>query len=439
MSSLKDALSEAMKENGSWMTHMKKDHEVQLRTQKDMVKMYRKQNEKLEEENKKLKEHLEGSAVEEDEDGFAVSDWFHEHLDKHIKFHLTEVGGEYNYIDTETGEHIFQLGKGGTLDEVREYVEKLKEEKQQYQPKGSQIDPEGLHDYMKQQIDELKAWLEIKTGMAESLQKEVDIEHTRYLQEAIKRGDIQQELADLKEEVEEWKEVANEYHLETPSQLESWMSAAIHEDEEEYSKYMEPLELRDEVKKLKEELKKWMDERLSFGLGLMSVKDTLDEILYGDKDGCPYEHDHEKDQSTNLWDSWKVRIKSIGELKEDITNHPDFAEIATDWYERHVWMVDKDEFEKLQEENKKLKIPEGVMNAFNSLTSNWWSDEEKYYSENFPEHTEKYDDEPENIPTKHLLPCNYTDLRHLDDWFNKGIYHPYEDEEETDEEDPTDK
>lgn len=82
----------------------------------------------LEEENKELKEELEGSAVEEDEDGFAVSDWFHEHLDKHIKFHLTEPGGEYNHIDTETGEHIFHLGKGGTLDEVREYVEELEEE-----------------------------------------------------------------------------------------------------------------------------------------------------------------------------------------------------------------------------------------------------------------------------------------------------------------------
>ena len=56
MSSLKDALSEAMKENGDWMTRMKKDHEVQLRTQKDMVSMYRKKNKKLEEENEKLKE-----------------------------------------------------------------------------------------------------------------------------------------------------------------------------------------------------------------------------------------------------------------------------------------------------------------------------------------------------------------------------------------------
>jgi hypothetical protein len=80
------------------------------------------------EENKKLKEALYGSAVEEDEDGFAVSDWFHEHLDKHIKFHLTDPGGEYNYIDTETGEHVFGLGPGGTLDGAFEYVGELQDE-----------------------------------------------------------------------------------------------------------------------------------------------------------------------------------------------------------------------------------------------------------------------------------------------------------------------
>jgi len=92
----------------------------------------------------------------------------------------------------------------------------------------------------------------------------------------------------------------------------------------------------------------------------------------------------------------------------------------------------RDDIIAMKKENEKLKkkqIPKEVMDAFNSLTSNWWSDEKNYYSENFPEHTEKYDDEPENIPTKHLLPCNYTDLRQLDDWFNKGIYHPYEEEE----------
>jgi len=53
--SLKKCLSEAMKENGDWMTHMKQDYEVQLRTQKEMVSMYLKENKKLEEENKNLK------------------------------------------------------------------------------------------------------------------------------------------------------------------------------------------------------------------------------------------------------------------------------------------------------------------------------------------------------------------------------------------------
>jgi hypothetical protein len=42
-------------------------------------------------------------------------------------------------------------------------------------------------------------------------------------------------------------------------------------------------------------------------------------------------------------------------LKEDITQHPDFVDIATDWYERHNWMMDKDDFDKLQDENTKLK------------------------------------------------------------------------------------
>ena len=43
----------------------------------------------------------------------------------------------------------------GALSEAMKENKKL-EEKQEYQPKGSQIDPEGLHDYMKEEIDKLK-------------------------------------------------------------------------------------------------------------------------------------------------------------------------------------------------------------------------------------------------------------------------------------------
>jgi len=129
----------------------------------------------------------------------------------------------------------------------------------------------------------------------------------------------------------------------------------------------------------------------------------------------------------------KALKKENQELKEEI------EDIKEEYFEKG-WETGKcDTFGEIDdnvkplkekiEELKKKQIPKEVMSAFNSLTSNWWSDEKNYYSENFPEHTEKYDDEPENIPTKHLLPCNYTDLRQLDDWFNKGIYHPYEEEE----------
>lgn len=367
---------------------------------------------------------------------------------------------------------------------------------QQYQPKGSQIDPEGLHDYMKQQIDKLKAELELKTDMAESLQKEVDIEHTRYLQEAIKRGDIQQELADLKEEVEEWKEVANEYHLETPSQLESWMSAAIHEDEEEYSKYMEPLELRDQVAKLKKKYELSLEQTDK----LEEENKNLNKYLAETKIHLCFEEDMKELKAANktledihsgdmkivkmLKEKWNEEQEKNKKLKEDITNHPDFAEIATDWYERHVWMVDKDEFEKLKEENKKLaeaavvidlsammhdpdyegfdfeshikklkenlklsenkklQIPDEVKSCFKSLNSAWFGDESDWYSENYGEEYEGKYEEPEDIPTKHLQSCNYRDLRVLWDWLIDGKYEEYEEEEsssESDEEDPTDK
>ena len=81
----------------------------------------------------------------------------------------------------------------------------------------------------------------------------------------------------------------------------------------------------------------------------------------------------------------------------------------------------KEENYKLKEENK--KIPDGVMRAFDGLRSSWMEDEERYYSENYSAHTEKYDDKPSNIPTKYLHDCNYTHLRILDDWLSKRPGH----------------
>jgi hypothetical protein len=100
--------------------------------------------------------------------------------------------------------------------------------------------------------------------------------------------------------------------------------------------------------------------------------------------------------------------------------------------------------EELKEEIKELKkgatqkVPDGVMSAFRGLTSSWWEDELRYYSENF-DIKEKYHNNPEEIPTKYLSDCNYTDLRILDDWLSKGKYEKYEWEIPDDEEDESEE
>jgi len=96
----------------------------------------------------------------------------------------------------------------------------------------------------------------------------------------------EEEHKKLKEENDEWKEVAGVEGLETPSELESWMSASIHEDDEVYSKYMEPLELRDENEKLKDtivSLKSSVDDlREARDMRDLKIKRLTKEIGYND-------------------------------------------------------------------------------------------------------------------------------------------------------------
>ena len=93
-----------------------------------MVNLYHSKNEELKRVADHAEKVLEDSPVEEDDEGFAISDWFHEKMAKHIKFHMTDPGGEYNYIDPETKKHIFCLGSKGTLDDCRDFVENLENE-----------------------------------------------------------------------------------------------------------------------------------------------------------------------------------------------------------------------------------------------------------------------------------------------------------------------
>lgn len=77
---------------------------------------------------KHLMSVLHGSSVEVDDDGFAVSDWFNEKLDKHIKYHLTEYGGEFVYREGVSKELKYGLGgkDDDNLSKVRDYVETLR-------------------------------------------------------------------------------------------------------------------------------------------------------------------------------------------------------------------------------------------------------------------------------------------------------------------------
>jgi|5B_taG_2_1085324.scaffolds.fasta_scaffold26280_4 FtsZ-binding cell division protein ZapB len=77
-------------------------------------------------------------------------------------------------------------------------------------------------------------------------------------------------------------------------------------------------------------------------------------------------------------------------------------------------MMKGDEYKKENEALKKQKIPDDIISAFTGLKDNWWFDEEQFYSETF-----EPEQEPEDIPTDKLEPCNYRDLRVLDEWFQK--------------------
>ena len=124
-------------------------------------------------------------------------------------------------------------------------------------------------------------------------------------------GGMEKIIAFIKSQGEKVKNLEDELSA-TNAALE------IVKDENEVNK-KNMMKFMKENKELKQKYQKCIEERMGFGMSLMSVKDNLDEILYGDKDNCPYDYDHDKTDAVNLWDSWDVRLETITELKEKIT------------------------------------------------------------------------------------------------------------------------
>jgi len=68
---------------------------------------------------------------------------------------LTEENA-IRYVYENTDEYDDWVKDSTIYQELKEENKKLKEQEQEYQPKGSRIDPEGLHDYMKEEIEKLE-------------------------------------------------------------------------------------------------------------------------------------------------------------------------------------------------------------------------------------------------------------------------------------------
>ena len=167
--SLKQCLSEAMKENGSWMTDMKKDYEVQLRTQKDMVSMYSKKYRKLKEENETLEERIQSAG------------------ERHREEYLATI---QNF--KEAAKEIAELKKEN---------EELKEE---YELGGKEL-KEQLNEESQQRLTNKECWMKVQKQYHElkekyeTLEYQYDMEKQCHLEDL---DDKQAEIDDLENTIE---------------------------------------------------------------------------------------------------------------------------------------------------------------------------------------------------------------------------------------------
>ena len=209
------------------------------------------------------------------------------------------------------------------------------------------IDLESLdYDEIEEQFDIIKGHAMLLTKENEELKKKIEdlnriclgaicwdaveelTKDNMKLQDEIEqlkdRGDICEEIAKLKEELEEWKDAAEDTNSETPGELSDWIGASIHEDDELYSKYTEPLELRQEIEKLKE---------ICMGMCKQLEDVTKHEIS---------DPDH-----------YYRGIKAVEELKEEIEG------------ERLTQLLTLKVVKDKEEENKKLKEKNEELNTEN--------------------------------------------------------------------------
>ena len=167
------------------------------------------------------------------------------------------------------------------------------------------------------------------------------------------------------------------------------------------------------------------DELIQMFLDLQAqkVNDSMDEENEKLKEDITYMKHQKSVQNEKLKEfmdeinSLKAENQKLKKFKSDVIDALQFDDDLDD--EDYITSIKEmeEKYDINKEENealKKQKIPDDIISAFTGLTNNWWGDEEQFYSETF-----EPEQQPEDIPTDKLEPCNYRDLRILDEWFQK--------------------
>ena len=109
-----------------------------------------------------------------------------------------------------------------------------------------------------------------------------------------------------------------------------------------------------------EKVNKIIQERISFGNDMMEIKDRMDKLLYGDKDGCPYVWDHEKENNENNFLSWEQRISDVQAMSQQIDELGELCENidknAYNSWKKITGNEDEESSDEEEEEEEKVKL-----------------------------------------------------------------------------------
>jgi len=141
--------------------------------------------------------------------------------------------GETSYSQEEDPEN--HPGWDACYARMKEITEELKKEKEQRYEDNEKA--RGVICELSKQVEDYEGCMTDYYGKATPGDIEEVVEN------------LKDEIDTLAEELQEWKDAVEDTWCETPGELCSWIGASIHEDDEIYSKYMEPLKLREENEK----------------------------------------------------------------------------------------------------------------------------------------------------------------------------------------------